>query len=264
MNKKYLYNVGELVNADYIAAKAGITAKSVYKKKGLDLYKVEQTIPSPTGKGRPVTLYKIEALSLYNVLPSKYESSEMQKTRKKRTDEGRPRTISPELWEIGVPLIRNAYINNATGDCRLMCERVCAHLHDIGHTQADPDKFYKAIMRKETARDMYGVFHTENWKELHARNMHRSNTTLTSATPGYDRFSILMNAGLAGKGFGACRIIVIDDFKRDAWVNLDGTPTMPEGLAFIDGLTGFPLLYEPCTSLTTASVARGILKVAFM
>lgn len=263
MSKKILHNISGLVTAEDIATAAHITVQSVYRKKGLSEYR-DKEVPSFTGKGRPTVLYRKDVLILFDVHSNLYESSDMAKTRKKRTDVGKKRSMSQEIWELGVPLIRNAYINHATRDCRLMCERVCAHLHDIGFPEADADKFYKAIMRSELARENSGVLHAENWEDARLRNMHRSKTTLTSATPGYDRFSILMDAGFAGKGFGACRIIVIDDFKRDAWVNLDGTPTMPEGLAFIDGLTGFPLLYEPCTSLTTAAVARGILKVAFM
>ncbi|MEI6089436.1 MAG: hypothetical protein WCR42_03200 [bacterium] len=268
MSKKYLYSVGELVNADYIAAKAGITAKSVYKKKGLEIYKSDKTIPSPTGKGRPVQLYNIEALSLYNIAPQKFQADDMQKnsiTRKKREDVGKPRSMSQELWEYGVKLIKEAYINHPVRDCRLICERVCAQLQQNGYPDADADKFYKSIMRKEPKRGKYGVFFadSQNWEVLRQCNMQNSKFALNSGTTRYDIFSIMMTGGLAGKGYGACRIIVIDDFERDVAVNHNGTPTKPQGLAYIDGLTGFPLYYMGTEDITTASVARGILTVAY-
>ncbi|HAT77268.1 MAG TPA: hypothetical protein DCS19_10650, partial [Flavobacterium sp.] len=135
-----------------------------------------------------------------------------------------------------------------------------------GFNDADPTRFYKAIKRSERHRDIKGVFFSDpdgNWEDIRQRNMKRNQSDLSEAVPRYDYFAMLESAGLAGDGYGAGRIIVIDDFKRDAWVDKNGQAIMTKGLAFIDGLTRYPLLYMPCDEITTEAVARGILLVAF-
>lgn len=255
------------LTAQQIADFVGIDVSNVRRKRGIDGF-MYKSVDNGCGAGRHLNLYSFDALTLWGhstMTTTNITSTSLVK-RSERSDKSKPRSISEDTWNIGVQKIKESYINHSQANLKLICELICNDLKIDGYADADAIKFYKAIKRSERSRDIKGIFFSDiegNWEDIRLRNMKRNQSDLSEAVPRYDYFAILESAGLAGDGFGAARIIVIDDFKRDAWIDKDGKAVMTKGLAFIDGLTRYPLLYMPCDEITTEAVARGILLVAF-
>lgn len=256
-----LYKNTNGFTAAQLADHVGIRRQAFSKRPGVSDFLIGL---ENSGNGRPVKLYSADALKLWSVDPKTIEEIKSKKYRKGRTDKGIARSMSHDTWLVGVKLVKELYLNQAIDNVQLCCEEAEKRLVDAGYSDVSAKQLYARIMRNEPKRNMYGPFFSDpegNWKAIRNSRLRVNATKLSAATARYNLFAMLENAGMAGDGFGAGRIIVIDDFKRDSWTLKDGKLHMPGGVGFIDALTRKPLLLLPTETITTNVVAVGILTV---
>jgi hypothetical protein len=256
-----LYKNNNGFTAAQLADHVGVTRRAVSGRSGIEDFLIGL---ENSGNGRPVKLYSADALKLWSVDPKTIKEIKSKKYRKGRTDKGIARSMSHDTWLVGVKLVKELYLNQAIDNVQLCCEEAEKRLIDAGYSDVSAKQLYARIMRNEPKRNMYGPFFSDpegNWKSIRNSRLRVNATKLSAATARYNLFAMLENAGIAGDGFGAGRIIVIDDFKRDSWTLRDGKLHMPGGVGFVDALTRKPLLLLPTESITTNVVAVGILTV---
>lgn len=242
---------------------AGLKSEnSVRSKNGIENYIAGYNHDGP---GRPQKLYTPEVLKLFKVDPSLYKNSiTEEKVSLKRADYGTPRSIKKDVWDIAVNRAKQVYLSMPTKNLLEAC-RMTASKAKLENIEIDGEKLYRRLTRRRTKTNEYtSPYYSERWEKLHdAKFRIRNNRFYNHPTTIYNWFAIFESYGLAGKGYGSRRVIVVDDFKRDVWVDDDGSMTMPWGLMFMDALTNMPLMVVPCESITTDIVAAGILMTAF-
>lgn len=264
-----LIGPGNLMTAEQIADNIGISRRAVLKNRNIDNF-FAGLFPNPSGTGRPVKMYRPEALSLWNKSDDEIRSAAKKAERKSRGDKGSVRKskngdtwATPEQIKTAVELTKQLYINNAQRNLRLACEQAGKMLKsDPAFIEITGARLYRRLQRK----DQYfrSEYFTENWEAIRMKKFKVKDHAMNSAgSLRYEYWRIMEGAGIARPQQGACNVIVIDDFKRDAWSQKDGKLEMPVGIAYLDGLTGYPLLILPTPSITTEAVAAGMVMVAY-
>ncbi len=253
----------QLLTIKEVAHIVNRSERSVRARKNLDHYL--DSYESTDGPGRKAKLLKPSVVELWGLNPAELSQSAIRnnKPNDRRADYGVPR-IYREIWHIIIPMIKKYYISAATPNLLEAC-RIASRMAAMDGVQFDGEKVYKNLTRNKTKTCTHrSVYYEENWEALYKRKSRRKEEALESfLSSRYNHFSMFKRAGLLGKGFGSRRVIVVDDFKRDVWVEKDGKMTMPWGLVFVDGITGYPLMVLPCESITSDVVAAGILMTAF-
>ncbi len=253
-----------LMTSEQIAGEVGISRANVIRKKGINEY-FAGIFPNPAGTGRPIKMYRPEALSLWGRSDEKIRETSKKLERKGRNDKGGVRWTSPEKLQEAIKLVKQLYINNAQPNLKLACEQASKMMQsESTYKSITGSRLHRRLQRNGKDGDFRSEYFQENWELIRMKQLKLHDHSLQSTgTLKYNWWEILEDSGVAGKGFGACSVIVIDDFKRDAWSIKDGKLEMPVGLAYIDGLTGYPLLLLPARSITTESVAAGMVMVAY-
>lgn len=231
--------------------------------------------------GQEVTAYLPKALELWNVSNDIIKASAQSVTRKSRADRGSIRSVKEELMLKAIDMTRAYFVNTPKCPLKFACEHTVKILNKCGIYEIKTSTLYNRLRRKgktytkngRTYREPVGEFYGNplagkpNWRQLQKRNWRKKETGIDGAKLRFSNLDMLEDAGMAGAGFGVGRIIIIDDFKRDAGVTVmkDGKKQLaaPWGVAFIDALSRYPLLLLPCETVTTNVVATGIAMVAF-
>lgn len=218
------------------------------------------------GAGRPAKLYRPEVLELWGLNPNNISlpNPKAAYAQDKRADYGVPRGIDPALWIPAVQRTKENFLSMPTKNLREAC-RMTAVTAMFNGEKIDPDYLYNRLTRNRCKTGVYrSPFYAENWNMLHDTQFRKRDNALNNHPfTRYNMFSMFRNGGLLGKGYGSKRVIVVDDFKRDVWVEDEGEMTMPWGLLFIDGITNYPLTCIPAESINTDTIAAGILMTAF-
>jgi len=254
MNGLTTYDIATLVNR---------SIRAVQQRKNIDDYLVGYA-PS-SGNGRRAKLFKPTVLQLWGVNPAEYADVDNPDAAisDKRSDAGKSRVFG-ELEPFLIKKAKEYYLSMPTKNLSEACRMTANYAKLEGH-DIDWEQLHRRLARRKTATcDFSSPYYSENWIKIHdAVYRVRKNRFYNNPFTLYNRFAMFRNAGLLGKGFGSRRVIVVDDFKRDVWVNNDGKMDMPWGLVFIDGITNKPLTIVPCDTITTDIIAAGVLMTAF-
>lgn len=247
------------MTAATIAEIIGITERRVRARVGIEAYLIGHRA---TG-GRMAKVYRADVMTLFGrSIEQPEEAAEREFERRKRSDEGLPRNCSAGQWDAIIKVVRALYLQNAQANLKLACEvgqRVAASkglAWPIGHVQV-----YRRLMRKDTGRDhqYLSEFFAQDWEAMR-RSLLRKADLAKSITPTvrYQMQSMMESMGVAGPGFGAGRLWVLDARKGDSWTSSG----MAYAIYIMCGLTGFPLWIEPIPSEseTKADVARALLR----
>ena len=251
-----------LMTADQIAGSVGIDKRRVFTKKGIDNY-FAGIFPNPSGTGRPVKMYRPEALSLWGKSENQIVEANKKVERKGRDDKGGVRWTTPEKLKEAIELTKQLYINNAQANLVLACEKAANKMHMVeGYEAITGERLHRRLQRKD--KYFRSEFFQENWEMIRQKGFKVKDFALNAGgSIRYDNWRIMETAGVANRGNGACQVIVIDDFKRDVWVKKQGLLEMPGGIAYLDGISGYPLLILPAPSITTEAVAAGMVMVCY-
>lgn len=249
---------GKELTATAIARIVGITERRVRARVGIDAYLIGHRA---TG-GRMANVYRSEVLELFGRKAVNPEEQAQEFDRKRRCDEGLPRNCTQLEWDGIIRVVRALYLQNAQTNLKLACEvgqRVAASKGQrwpIGHAQV-----YRRLARKGMGRNRQYLseYYREDWEAMR-RSLLRKADVAKSVMPTmrYDMQSLMESMSVAGAGYGAGALWVLDARKGDSWTS--------EGMAYaiyiMDGLTGFPLWVEPIPSEseTKADVARALLR----
>lgn len=261
--------ITNLMTAEQISEAVGVSRIAVFKRNGLNKYFVG-AFPNPSGMGAPVKMYRPEALSLWGKSDNDIRVAAHKAERKGRSDKGSIRKskkgktwITEEQLQAALQLVKQLYINNGQANLVYACEKAAEYMNQVpGHEEITGKRLHRRLQRKD--KYFRSEFFTENWEFIRRSELKKwDHKTKDTGTLKYNWWQIMESAGVAGKGHGACQVIVIDDFKRDAWVQREGLLEMPGGIAYTDGLTGYPLLIMPAKSINTETVAAGMVMVAY-
>lgn len=218
------------------------------------------------GTGRPAKLYKPDVLKLWGLDPKNHSrlNPDEAYSNERRTDYGAPRGIDEKLWYNAVSVCKECYLSMPKKNLQEAC-RITVAKAKMNGIDLDFKYFENRMSRNKTkTNDWRSPYFAENWKLIHdtvyrVKDNALNNHPFTS----YNLFSMFHNAGLLDKGRGSRRVIVVDDFKRDVWVDDNGNMDMPWGLLFIDGITNYPLMCIPAETIDTDTIAAGVLMTAF-
>jgi len=253
----------QLLTTHDIAKITGKSLRAVQSHSQIDKYL--ECYGEKNGPGRPPKMFKPEVLSLWNKYHKQMDTNSTDNAKiERRADYGVPRSIDPVLWHTAVRTTKENFLSMPVKNLREAC-RMTATTAMFNGEKMDPDKLYNRLSRNRTKTSAYrSPFYSENWNMMHDTKFRvRDNALNNHSFTKYNLFAMFRNAGLLGKGYGSRRVIVVDDFKRDVWVEDDGEMVMQWGLLFIDGITNYPLACVPTDTINTDAVAYGILKTAF-
>lgn len=253
----------QLLTTHEIAKITGKSLRAVQSHSQLDKYL--ECYGEKEGPGRPPKLFKPEVLSLWNKyhVQNDISKKEIQKEQR-RADYMVPRIYDSVLWQTIVRHTRENFLSMPVKNLKEAVRQTVTTAAFYGH-EIDGKKVYNKLKRNKTKTSNYrSPFYSENWNMIHdTKYKVKDNALNNHAFNRYNLFGVFRSAGLLGKGYGSRRVIVVDDFKRDVWVEDEGEMKMQWGLLFIDGITNFPLACVPTDSINTDTVAYGILKTAF-
>ena len=214
------------------------------------------------GPGRPAAMYKISCLKLFGIDPNEFSlhNPSAANIQDKRADYGKPRGMELTTWQTAVKSAKECFLSMPTKNLLEAC-RQTASIAQLNGVELDGDYLYRRLTRRRSKTCTYtSPYYSEAWDKIHdAKYRVRQNRFYNHPFVNYNMFSMFRNRGLLGKGYGSKRVIVVDDFKRDVWVDNDGEMSMPWGLIFIDGITNYPLMIIPADTISTDIVAAGIL-----
>jgi hypothetical protein len=247
------------ITAGDIARQLNLSERSIRKRNGIDRFIVGRFA---TGRGRPVTLFSREALSLWGVESATAEP----RVRSERSDWGVPRCCTPEQWEAICLSVRELYMANAQANLRLACEQAVRRAGMSGvDLPMNANQIYKRLTCKNVAPDGLAMssFYRDNWEVIRRSGLRKKDIALEIATKRYGWLPIFESAGWAGAGFGAMRGWSIDVRKNDIWTtpnDRSGGPEFGAAMYIRCALTGYPLWVEPVKTETSAALIRGYLK----
>lgn len=247
------------ITAGDIARRLNLSERSIRKRNGIDQFIIGQFA---TGRGRPVTLFSREALSLWGVESVTAEP----RVRSERSDWGVPRCCTPEQWEAICLSVRELYMANAQANLKLACEQAVRRAGMSGvELPVTAAQIYKRLTCKNTAPDGLAMspFYRDNWEVIRRSGLRKKDIALEIATHRYNWLDIFENLGWAGAGFGAMRGWSIDVRKNDVWTTPNDRSSQAEfGSAMYIRcvLTGYPLWVEPVQTETSDALIRGYLK----
>lgn len=255
----------QLFTVQEIAKIVGRNERTVQLKVGIDNYIAGYK--NAEGRGRPAKLYKPSVFEIYGMDPKNLSNPtpETANFNTRRADCGVPRGWDDEkLWYRAVKTCKECYLSMPVKNLSEAC-RMTVNIAKLNGDDLDYDKFKSRMDRNRNKSNKWrSPYFAENWRLLHdtvykVKKNALDNHPFTS----YNMFSMFHNAGLLGKGYGSRRVIVVDDFKRDVWVDDGEKMSMPWGLLFIDGITNYPLMCIPADSINTDTIAAGVLLTAF-
>jgi len=256
-----------------IAEQVGISIQAVAKRKDISDYYIGRS----STKGRSKLLFKPEVLNLWRPANSaaiermQIEESGLTKVRKKRDDQGKPRTDIPlELLTGIIELTRQKYLAQARRDniyecCREAIEEFMQlepifndYVNFKGFERVAKYIYHKQIMRSDA--NGTGACHTEKWYSQWESifDVNRFNGKMPQNS--WDYCSYFLSMGLAGENNGAGKLWIMDATQFDSWLIVPehNAPTTLNFFQICDGLTGFPLfvfLLEKGESIQAANQA---------
>ena len=239
-----------------ISSAIGITPRAVRTKAGIDAYFAGRE----SSGGRPADLYRSDVLELWQT-PKSLSADEATR-RRNRSDEGLPRKCTREQWDAIVCQVRALYVQSAQANLKLACEvasRSAVDAWPVTHKQV-----YRRLNRTDLGSDhkYLSEYRSEGWEYLRLSHLRKADMAKKyMPTTRQDIQSLMESMTVAGAGFGAMSLWVLDLRKNDAWTS-DG---ITSSIYIMCGLTGMPLWVEPVPGRTEtkADVARAIMKCAF-
>ena len=243
-----------------VADIVGKSERTVLRRVGVDNH-LAGFIDSDSA-GRPAKMFNPTVFKLWNVNYEDFSrpNPDAAYIEDKRADYGKPRGMDMTTWTTAVRTAKECFMSMPTKNLLEAC-RQTASVANLNGANLDGDYLYRRLTRRRSQTCSYtSPYYSEAWGKVHeAKYRVRQNRFYNHPFVNYNMFSMFRNRGLLGKGYGSKRVIVVDDFKRDVWVDNAGEMEMPWGLVFIDGITNFPLMIIPADTISTDIVAAGIL-----
>lgn len=271
---KELQSSYNTLTAESIASLAAISVRAVHKRKDVKRYIMSYR----SNGGRPQAIFHPNVLKLFGI-ELEEKDFEAEPKRKPRNDVNLSRILDEEREEKLISQILDSYLSQANRKFIYNCTKhVC-----LKHWNLDFDyyskifnswiKFADYIYKNRvsrTDRNYIGYAHRHpSWEVQWAAKWKKQDRALKRLPVNrYDWLSLAEDAGIAGQGFGAGTIWVIDDHRSDSFLYDDSRigykGSMLNGLFMIDGLTGMFLDYmpgEPTTANLVILLLRNILKL---
>lgn len=270
-----------LLSARDIAIQINITERAVRKT----LSSREIMPESRSGKA---PLYSLESAAiaypqLHQLLyKNKISATLKDDERKPRSDFGKLRKHSEQLVQTAVRYAMEYFLDAALPDCYAACELAVRRIHDeyskgYHREYANPGQvsrlttewLYKGRVKRRdsersaTKQKFVGEYWTQGWEQLHTRKWAQHRAALSSAHVRYDIPAILESAGLAGRGYGFGKLIMLDDRSADSWTQDGEEYVLPTAVYVWDVLTGALLWVEPSDTISAQTYIRAILSTAY-
>lgn len=254
-----------LYTVNQIAEITGKALSTIRRNKKINEYL--DGFGDPDNTGRRARVYKPSVIEIWGKSTEEISNPtpETANFNKRRADCGVPRGWDDEkLWYRAVKTCKECYLSMPTKNLSEAC-RMTVNIAKLNGDDLDYDKFKSRMDRNRNKSNKWrSPYFAENWRALHDTVFkYKKNAVDNHPFTAYDMFGMFKKEGLLDKGFGSRRVIVVDDFKRDVWVDDGEEMKMPWGLLFIDGITNYPLMCIPADSINTDTVAAGVLMTAF-
>lgn len=245
-----------MLSLDDIARTVGKSKWAVSKKPFLEEYFVKEQ----SSGGRPRKFYSDDVLIRFGIKPANLsipdpDVSESIKPvyinpepRKRREDRGSNRLISDALEADIVQTIFNLYVGQARKFDVLRCVRdgvnICWSRIQSGLKKPmSPEEFAQALYKRLTRKDgrYVGAIHSQNWYKLWESQHSINRTNTLTPMNRWELMPLFVDAGVAGSGYGAGKLWVVDGTQADVWIDDNGKAQTKSYLMIADGLTGMPL-----------------------
>ena len=257
----------DLLTLDELAETICINKSSVVRKRGLSEYFVKHY---SEGKGRPISLYSRDVLSLWGRETSMQQNATISNNREIRSDRNKPRkpsgasdAVKIELDESIKKLTYDFYMRQPKSKMDIkqcVSDAVYTYIQSNGAIEGFGtdrlnaiehmiDYYYKKrIMNPGNNSFFNGYFIEENWEHEHILKWGKKEFQRRIVNNRWEYLELFHDLDLIGRNHGAGDLWFIDGTGFKAWVSLRGKKTLINYMVVFCALTGYPMHVLPVRS----------------